>query len=67
MEDDDISILNDLRYIILKGRNLSDEDFLELLRLRNFNISLCCLELIVNHLFPNSKNDIIKEYNQNHF
>ncbi|CAD8102420.1 unnamed protein product [Paramecium primaurelia] len=66
LEDDDLSILNDLRYIILKGRNLSDEDFLELLRLRNFTISLSCLELIVNHLFPNSKNDIIKEYNENH-
>ncbi|CAD8118733.1 unnamed protein product [Paramecium sonneborni] len=66
LEDDDLSILNDLRYIILKGRNLSDEDFLELLRLRNFTISQSCLELIVNHLFPNSKNDIIQEYHQNH-
>lgn len=50
----------------MKGRNLSEEDFLELLRLRNFCISSGILKLIVDNLFPNSKNNIFREYNENH-
>ena len=63
LNDDDLNILSDLRYIILKGRNLSDEDFIELLKIRQFCISQNALHQIINFLFPNSKNRIIDIYN----
>ncbi|KAM3133982.1 hypothetical protein pb186bvf_013948 [Paramecium bursaria] len=53
LNDDDLNILSDLRYIILKGRNLSDEDFIELLKIRQFCISQNALHQIINFLFPN--------------
>jgi hypothetical protein len=55
LNEEEIELLSDLRYLILKGRNLDSEDFEFLLNNRENSISKEIVALIKKFIFSNSK------------